>query len=291
MNTTNYPSEQPVRRSTTVWPAVLGVGILALGGVAVYQGMQTQELRRELVAAKQDSTTLRGQLNASGADMADEIKALKASMAQELNATRSNVDQFRTTAFRHADTLAKKQAEQAQQLAAQLGEVKESGAQIATKVDGITTAVGTTQEELNAAKTELAGAKTEITDTKNDLQRVRGDLGMVGGLVATNSKDIQFLRQLGDRNIYEFNIAKSSGMQKIGDIQMALKKTDAKRNKFTVDLLADDKLIQKKDKNTNEPVQFYTSKAKQVYEVVVNRVDKDRITGYLATPKVTLSRN
>jgi len=290
VNPTNN-NEQPVRKTTTAWPAVLGAGILALGGTAVYQGMQTHELRQELTVARQDSTTLRGQLSASSADFADEIKALKSNMAQELDLTKSNVDKFRTTAFRHADTLAKKQAEQAQQLAAQLGEVKESGAQIATKVDGISTAVGTTQTDLNNAKTELAGAKTEITDTKNDLQRVRGDLGMMSGLVATNSKDIQFLRELGDRNIYEFNIAKSSGMQKIGDIQMAVRKTDTKRNRFTVDVLADDKLVQKKDKTTNEPVQFYTSKARQVYEVVVNRVDKDRITGYLATPKVTLSRN
>ena len=68
------------------------------------------------------------------------------------------------------------------------------------------------------------------------------------------------------------------------------KKTDPKRNKYTVEVMADDKKTEKKDKNINEPVQFYTAKARQPYELVVNQVGKDLIVGYLATPKETLSR-
>ena len=293
MNTTNQPfNEQPSEtRRAAVWPAVLGVAVLGLGGAAVYQGVQTQDLRHELTTARQESTSLRGQLSASGADFAEELKSVRDTMAQELNSTKTNVDKFRVTAIRHADVLAKKQQDQSRELATQLGAVKESTEAAATKIDGISTEFGNTKTDLDATKTELAGAKTEIDNTKNDLQRVRGDMGMMGGLVATNSKDIQFLRELGDRNIYEFNLSKSAGMQKVGDIQLALRKTDVKKNRFTVDVLADDKLVQKRDRNTNEPVQFYTSKAKQVYEVVVNRVDKDHITGYLASPRVTVTRN
>ena len=72
---------------------------------------------------------------------------------------------------------------------------------------------------------------------------------------------------------------------------LTLKKTDQKKNKFTIELVADDKRVEKKDKSINEPLQFYTSKARQPYEIVVNEVGKDIIVGYLATPKVQNVRN
>jgi hypothetical protein len=76
----------------------------------------------------------------------------------------------------------------------------------------------------------------------------------------------------------------------VGDVTLLLKKTDPKKNKYTVEVMADDKVTEKKDKNINEPVQFYTSKARQPYELVVNSVGKDLIVGYLATPKVEAAR-
>jgi hypothetical protein len=57
-----------------------------------------------------------------------------------------------------------------------------------------------------------------------------------------------------------------------------------------VEVWADDKKTEKKDKGINEPVQFYTSKARIPYEIVINQVKKDQIVGYLATPKVTVAR-
>ena len=65
-----------------------------------------------------------------------------------------------------------------------------------------------------------------------------------------------------------------------------LKKTDQKKNRYTIEVTVDDKVVEKKDKTVNEPVQFLTSKARQPYELVVNEVKKDVIVGYLATPKV-----
>jgi hypothetical protein len=85
-------------------------------------------------------------------------------------------------------------------------------------------------------------------------------------------------------------VGKTKDPQRVADITLLLKKTDPKRNRYTVEVMADDKLTEKKDKNINEPVQFYTSKAKQPYELVVNTVRKDLIIGYLATPKVQSTR-
>ena len=122
-----------------------------------------------------------------------------------------------------------------------------------------------------------------------DLRSLR--IGEMSGLIATNSKQIQTLRDLGDRNIYEFTIARKAGAQKVGDIQVTLEKADPKRNRFSLQLLADDKRVEKKDRTINEPVQFYTARARQPYELVVNEVQKDKVVGYLAIPKITTARN
>ncbi len=114
---------------------------------------------------------------------------------------------------------------------------------------------------------------------------MRGDLGVQSGLIATNSTELAALKALGDRNYIEFRIAKSKQYQKVGNIQVQLKKADPKRNKYTIQLVADDKTVEKKDKTTNEPLQFYMSSARQPYEIVVNQVQKDLIVGYCRLPR------
>jgi len=112
----------------------------------------------------------------------------------------------------------------------------------------------------------------------------------MSGLIATNSKDLDQLRALGERNYFEFDINRKEAAKKVGDIMLTLKKADPKRSRFTMDVLADDHHVEKRDKTINEPVQLYVSGNMQPYEIVVNRVDKDHVTGYLATPKVKLAR-
>ena len=200
-------------------------------------------------------------------------------------------------ATQHADLLAQSQKKQARQLSEELGKVKETTDQATAKLDGISTDVDSVKTEVGSVKTDVGSvrsdvdtAKSNIEIAKTELQRVRGDLGLMSGLVATNGKEIQTLRDLGDRNIFEFTLSKSAGLQKVGDIQIALRKIDVKRNRYTVDVLADDRRVEKKDKSANEPVQFYTAAARQPYELVINQVKNNQVVGYLATPKVMVSR-
>lgn len=171
-----------------------------------------------------------------------------------------------------------------QKMTQQVSEVKEQTAAVSTKVGEVSTEVG-------AVKTEVASTKSELEKTVGDLKRVKGDLGEQSGLIATNSKELSALRALGERNYFEFRLGKQKQAQRVGDISILLKKADQKRNKFTIELTADDKKVEKKDKSINEPLQFYTSKARQPYELVVNEVGKDLIVGYLSTPKVQNVRN
>jgi len=274
------------------WPLWLAVGAIAVAGIGggIYESSQTQALQRQVIASQQDSDALRAKLVASDSELQNALSTIRQDVADTREGATSGVAKAQQAATRHADQLAKSQKEKAEQLSAELGQVKETTEQANAKLDGISTDVGSVKTDVVSVRNDVDAAKSNIETTKTDLQHVRGDLGLMSGLVATNGKEIQELRDLGDRNIYEFTLSKSGGLQKVGDVQVALKKVDVKRNRYTVDVLADDKRVEKKDKGANEPVQFYTAKARQPYELVVNQVKNNQVMGYLATPKVMSAR-
>ena len=277
--------------SSSPWVAgLLALGLVAVGGYTAYQGSQIDGLRRQITAAQQDNAALRTNLSATDGELQRTLEGLRGDLSTSRQETTASLARAQAAARRHADTVAGKlqqeQQVQAQQMAADFSKKMQATA------DETTTKFTDVNNNVGAVKTEVETAKQSIEQTLGDLQRVRGDLGVMSGLIATNGKEIQMLRELGDRNIYEFTLAKKAGQQKVGDIQVKLKKAEPKHNRYTVEVLADDKLVEKKDKGANEPVQFYVlSKARQPYEMVVNDVSKDTIKGYLSTPKITVSRS
>jgi hypothetical protein len=117
------------------------------------------------------------------------------------------------------------------------------------------------------------------------LQHTIGDLGVQSGLIANTRGDLEALKHKGDRQYYEFTLLKGAKPQAFSTVALQLKKTDPKRGKYTLNVTADDKTIEKKDRNQSEPVQFYTGRDHMLYELVAWSVDKNKITGYLSTPK------
>ena len=108
---------------------------------------------------------------------------------------------------------------------------------------------------------------------------------MQSGLIATNHSELEILKHKGDRNYYEFTLNKQKNPQPVSTVSLILKKSDPKKNRYTLVVSADDKQIEKKDKGTNEPVQFYTGKDNMLFELVVNTVNKNQVIGYISTPK------
>jgi len=246
--------------------------------------------------AQHDNAAIQSNLTSSYADMQKNMASLKDDLAQARQEVGTNLAKTQSVAARHADQLVakleQKHSQNEEQLSAELNQVKASTDEASAKLTGISTDVGDVKTEVGSVKNDVASVRTDADKNTADLQRALGDMGVMSGLIATNGEEIKVLRALGDRNVYEFTLTKSGGQQKVGDIQVALNKVDPKRNRFTVNILADDKRVEKKDKGINEPVQFYVfSKARQPYELVVNEVGKNTIKGYLATPKVTISRN
>jgi len=142
-------------------------------------------------------------------------------------------------------------------------------------------------EDVNKLGSDVSGVKNDLDETKSKLERSTGDMGVMSGLIARNHEDLEELRRKGDRNYFEFTIQKSKAAQHVGPVAVSLGKTDPKRSKYTITVLADDKSIEKKDKTAGEPVQFYVKGTARYspYELVVFDVAKNQITGYLSTPK------
>lgn len=152
--------------------------------------------------------------------------------------------------------------------------------------------VATVSTDLGNVKTDVGGVRTDLTKTQGDLsttmsqlQSVRGDLSSTNSVIARNHDELVELEHRGDRSFYEFTLAK--GQRKpVGTVSLELKKADAKHNRFTLEVYADDKTYDKKDRNVNEPLQFYSGRTPGLFEIVVNSIgSKNQVTGYLSTPK------
>src|SRR5690242_13959597 len=149
-----------------------------------------------------------------------------------------------------------------------------------------------TKERLGAVSTDVASVKTDVAANRSSLEtattrlnRVVGDAGVMSGLIATNHTQLEELRRMGQRNYYEFTLKKGDKPLMISTIKIQLKKVDQKHSRYTMNVSADDHEIEKKDKNLDEPVQFYTGKTPVLYELVVNDIEKNVVSGYLSTPK------
>ena len=151
--------------------------------------------------------------------------------------------------------------------------------------------IGAVSSDVSSVKTDVGGVKTDVAQTKTDLQNavaqlqsMKGDLGVQSGLIATNHDELEILKHKGDRNYFEFTLHKNK-RQPVSTVGLELKKADMKHSRYTLEVYADDKKIEKKDRGLNEPVQFYTGKDNYLYELVVNNISKDQIQGYVSTPK------
>jgi len=166
-----------------------------------------------------------------------------------------------------------------------------AAAKLAAEQQATNKQVASVNTEVSGVKTQLGGAQSDIASTRSDLAATKakletaiGDLNVHSGLIAKNHDELEILKHKGDRNYYEFALRKKQRTP-ISTVSLELRKADPKKSRFTLNVYADDHTIEKKDRTLGEPLQFYTGRDRQLYEVVVFNVTKEEITGYLATPK------
>lgn len=219
------------------------------------------------------------------------VEQLKAEVAEARAQASQLAGQAKVDAVKHADELNSRLEREQQQQAQRVNAVSTEVGQVKEQASTANTRITEVSGDVSNVKSDVAATRTELEKTIANLKATQGDLGVQSGLIATNGKELAALKALGERNYVEFKLAKTKAPQKVGDVSVLLKKTDPKKNRYTIDVIADDKTVEKKDKTINEPVQFLLSRASQPYELVVNEVRKDMIVGYVAAPKVQAPRN
>jgi len=261
------------RSASGAFIAVVAVSVLLGIGALIWcytlQGRLSASEQKITEADKQNAV-LAERLEATNARMA----ATTETLSQNVGATQKQIDARAATimaAQRAQDAATAKLAQQQQAAEKQISTVSTDVASVKTDVGGV--------------KTDVATTRSDLESTKSQLQRVMGDAGVMSGLIATNHGELEELKHKGDRNYYEFTLQKGAQPTLLSTIKIQLKKVDNKHGKYTLSVSADDRNIEKKDKNLDEPVQFYTGKTPVLFEIVVNNMEKNSVSGYLSTPK------
>lgn len=293
METVNYTqtdvNDNSRRGGWAIW--FIGGLAIALAGVSGYEFYRIDQLERKMssmnTVTQNDLAAIRESTASTAMAMRSTVDAMGQQLETRTSQAAAGYQRSLANAKMHAEKLVKQVNEQnlanQERLNAELGEVRSAATVNAEKVTGLESNLGT-------VKTEVTETRSVLESAVGDLKSVRGDLGVQSGLIATNAKELAALRELGERNYFEFTISRKNTPTKVGNITLALKKADVKRNKANIEVIADDKRVEKKDKTINEPVQFYVSGSRLPYELVINEVAKDKIVGYLATPKVMSAR-
>ena len=262
---------------------LVGVAVVALlaalGALAWALTLQNHlaTAERNLNTATQQSTALAEKID----DTNERLRAQGEALGQSVGLTQKQLEE-RSSQLSAAQKQVQRTAMAATAATARVSkQTKENTEQIGA----VQTDVSSVKTDVGGVKNDVATTQADLAATKGQLTRVVGDQGVMSGLIATNHDELQELKRRGERNYYEFTLQKGNNGQVVGTVKLSLKKVDVKRSKYTMYVSADDKNIEKKDKNLDEPVQFYSGKAPALYEIVVNNITKNQVQGYLSTPK------
>ena len=206
------------------------------------------------------------------------LRATTETLGQSVGMTQKQIE-MKTQAIMVA------QAAQAKAEHAQTAKLEQEQAETAKQVGAVASDVSVVKTDVSGAKASIADTQTDLNNAKQAMQRMMGDEGKMSGLIATNHDELEVLKHKGDRNYYEFTLQKGGKPTLLSTVKLQAKKVDDKHSKYTMVVSADDRNIEKKDKSLDEPVQFYTGKDPVLFEIVVNNISKNQISGYLSTPK------
>lgn len=272
------------RRVPEITLAVSAVALLTSTGALVWcSGLDAHlhDTRKQLALAEQrnvvltqEQSTLTAQMHATTETLGRSVGLTQRQVEEKTKiiiATQVDALKAQTTQAEHTARLERQQAVSVKQIGV-----------VATDVSKVKTDVG-------GAKASIAETQIDLASTKAQLQRTIGDAGVMSGLIARNHDELDLLRSKGERTYYEFTLQKGSKPTLLSSVTLQAKKVDDKHSKYTLLVNADDHNIEKKDKSIDEPVQFFTGKSSALYEIVVNNINKNQISGYLSTPKNTLS--
>jgi hypothetical protein len=262
--------QEPVHVSSSATPRWVGIALAVLGGVSLLGiGFGWSALSHVNGVEQATQTTVR---------QANDALAQKLAKEDEIN------QQLQSDLKVVTDKLNVTQAD----LIKARKQNKQTSVAVDKKIAGLESSVNTqlaakaNADDVNRLNTDVTGVKGDLDATKNNLQMARSEMGT---LIARNHDEIDQLRHMGTRDYYEFTVNRKGGAQTVGTVRVELKSTNQKRNQFTINVVADDKSFEKKNRSVNEPIFFYTGGSRAALELVINKVTKSTASGYLSVPK------
>ena len=256
--------------STTGTPRWVGLAVGLLGGISLLSlGVgwsalnQTKSIEQTTQASVKQSNDALAQRLAKEDEINQQLQSDLKVVTDKLNVT-------------HADLVAARNQNKNATTA-----VDQKVTSLATSVKA-ELATKANSDDVNKLNGDVNGVKTDLDATKNSIQMARSEMGT---LIARNHDEIDQLRRMGQRDYFEFTVQRKGGATKVGAIQIELKDTNTKKNRYTINVLADDNSFEKKDRSVNEPIFFYTGGNRSALELVVNKLTKTTATGYLSVTK------
>ena len=246
--------------------AVISLAALAFGWSASTRAQTAEKALtsdQQTIQSLQQEVGLLGKRLAQAEDTSAQVRGELNVVTDRLKLTQGELGRARTTS--------KQIREEYQKQLAEMDTAVKS--ELATKASA---------EEVKALSGDVGLVRNDLNSTREGLQMARGELGT---LIARNHEEIEQLRRMGQRDYFEFSIEKKGAKQRVGDVVLELRGTNSKKNSFTVALYADDLRLEKKNRSVNEPIYFYTRGYRAPLEMVVNKIGKDRIAGYVSVPK------
>ena len=245
------------------WLVVAVVAMIAVAGIALGYGYRQQILADHLTAqqsmANATINEMQGQLNTVTSKLNEVTAAQQAAAAA--------AEQAKASA--HAPGA---KAAASKRTAAESKRLKE----LQAKLDDQQKQLKDTQDLVAKNRADLEG---NLSSTKDELN----------GSIAKTHEELVALAKRGERSYFEFDLTKSKQFQRVGPLTLALRKADTKHKSYNLEMVVDDNRLSKRNVNLYEPIWIHTENESQPVQVVVNRVGKDTVHGYVSAPKYKAS--
>jgi uncharacterized protein (DUF2141 family) len=253
-------------------PAIIVLGLIAIGGLAFGWNASSK-----LDATQQAVTS---QVNSFKQGMEQDLTSLKDRLVQDEKANTDLQGDLKVVTDKLKITQGQLKKARAEAAAA----VQDTTQKLTALDTSVHTELATkaANDDLKNVDTKVGGVRTDLDTTREDLKMARSEMGT---LIARNHDEIDQLRRLGERDYIEFTIAGKNKPQKVGNLTVELKGVNEKRGQFSVAMTAEDRRLEKKNRSMNEPIFFYLSGTKIPEELVINKVGKDTVSGYVSVPK------
>jgi uncharacterized protein (DUF2141 family) len=253
-------------------PAIIVLGLIAIGGLAFGWN----------ASSKLDSTqqAVTAQVTSFKQGVEQDMSSLKDRIAQDEKANTDLQGDLKVVTDKLKITQGQLKKARAEATAA----VQDTTQKLTALDTSVHTELATkaATEDVKNVDTKVVGVRTDLDSTREDLKMARSEMGT---LIARNHDEIDQLRRLGERDYIEFTIAGKNKPQKVGNLTVELKGVNEKRGQFSVAMTAEDRRLEKKNRSMNEPIFFYLSGTKIPEELVINKVGKDTVSGYVSVPK------